>query len=90
MISRTLRFTGSELVINYSTSAAGSLQVEIQDASASPIAGFTAAECTRIIGDEIERVVSWSRDSDLSRIAGEPIRLRFIMKDADLYSLRFR
>ena len=26
----------------------------------------------------------------LARIAGKPVRLRFVMKDADLYSLRFR
>ena len=90
MISRNLQFTGGELVINYSTSAAGSLQVEIQNASGSPMPGFAAAECTTIVGDEIERVVSWKSGSDLSRIAGEPVRLRFVMKDADLYSLRFR
>ena len=26
----------------------------------------------------------------LARIAGKPVRLRFAMKDADLYSLRFK
>ena len=90
MITRGLRFTGKELLINYSTSAAGSLQVEIQNSGGSPIPGFTAAECTEIIGDEIERVVAWSEGADLTRIAGKPVRVRFIMKDADLYSLRFR
>ena len=25
----------------------------------------------------------------LARIAGKPVRLRFVMKDTDLYSLRF-
>ncbi len=43
-----------------------------------------------IIGDEIERVVSWTEGSNVSRIAGKQVRLRFVMKDADLYSLRFR
>ena len=90
MVTRTLRFSGSELVINYATSAAGSLRVEIQDPGGSPIAGFSAADAVRIIGDQIERVVSWKGGSDLSRIAGKPVRLRFVMKDADLYSLRFR
>ena len=90
MITRDIRFKGAELVVNYSTSAAGSLRVEIQDASGSPIPGFAAADCTLIIGDEVERVATWSGGSDVSRIAGKPVRLRFVMKDADLYSLRFR
>ncbi len=29
-------------------------------------------------------------DKPLARISGKPVRLRFVMKDADLYSLRFR
>ena len=28
-------------------------------------------------------------DPDVSRLAGQPVRLRFVMKDADLYSIRF-
>ncbi len=90
MITRTLRFSGSVLVINYATSAAGSLRVEIQDSGGNPIAGFSADDAVRIIGDQIERVVSWKGGSDLSRIAGKPVRLRFVMNDADLYSFKFR
>ncbi len=56
--------------------------------SPSPVSRRTNA--VRIIGDQIERVVSWKGGSDLSRIAGQPVRLRFVMKDADLYSLQFR
>lgn len=90
MITRGLRFAGKELVINYSTSAAGSLQVEIQDASGKPIPGFAASDCRKIVGDEIERVVSWKGGSNLGQIGGQTVLLRFVMKDADLYSLRFR
>ena len=90
MVTRPLRFTGSELEINYSTSAAGSIQVETQDADGNPIPGFTLSDCPEIIGDEIGRVVSWKSGADLSRLAGVPIRLRFAMKDADLFAIRFR
>ena len=41
-------------------------------------------------GDEIERVVHWQSGSDVRKLAGLPVRLRFIIRDADLYSLRFR
>jgi hypothetical protein len=36
------------------------------------------------------RVVAWKAGSDVGKLAQQPIRLRFVMKDADLYSLRFR
>ena len=90
MQTRPFRFSGRELRVNYATSAAGSLQLEIQDSEGKVIPGFAATDCPEIIGDEIERVVSWKGGSDLSGIAGQTIRLRFVMKDADLYSLRFQ
>ena len=55
-----------------------------------PLPGFSLSECREIIGDEIERVVTWKGNLDVSPLAGKLIRLRFVMKDADLYSLRFR
>jgi hypothetical protein len=75
--------------LNYATSAAGSVRVEIQDAAGKPIDGFTLAECPEIIGDEIERVVRWKSGSDVSKLVGQPVRLRFALTDGDLYSLRF-
>jgi len=90
MLTKPLKFSGRELVINFATSAAGSVKVELQDADGKPLPGFTLADAREQIGDEIERVVRWDSGADLSRLAGQPIRLRFVMKDADLYSLRFR
>jgi hypothetical protein len=87
--TKPLRFAGKRLLINCSTSAAGSVWVEIQDASGVPIPGYTREEATEIIGDEIAREVSWKAGPDVSPLAGKPVRLRFVMKDADLYSLRF-
>ncbi len=80
----------AELVINYSTSAAGSIRCEIRDAAGKPIPGYTLREADEIIGDHIERAVSWRGRTEVKPLAGKPIRLRFVMKDADLYSLRFR
>ena len=78
-----------ELLINYSTSAAGSICCEIQDATGKPIPGFTLEECDEIYGDDIERPVSWRRRREVKELAGKPVRLRFVMRDADLYSLCF-
>ena len=54
-----------------------------------PCPAYSAEECQEILGDEIERVVAWQEGSDLATL-GRPIRLRFVMKDADIYSFRFR
>ena len=31
----------------------------------------------------------WKQGPDVGALAGKPVRLRFVLKDADLYSLRF-
>lgn len=90
MVTKPLRFSDKELKINYATSAAGGLQVEIQDSDGSAIPCFVASDCDEIVGDEIERVVFWKQISDFAQIAEKPVRLRFVMKDVDLYSLRLQ
>ena len=39
--------------------------------------------------DQIARTVWWRGGSDGSALAGKPIRLRFVMRDADLFSIQF-
>ena len=51
-----------------------------------PIDNHRMDNSTETYGDDIERVVSWKRETNISRLAGEPVRFRFFMKDADLYS----
>jgi len=79
-----------ELLLNYSTSAAGSILCELQEQDGSPIPGFTLEDCDTIFGDHIERRVSWKGLSEMKELAGHPIRLRFQMKDADLYAIQFK
>jgi hypothetical protein len=90
LVTRPLAFEGRELVLNYATSAAGSIRVEVQDAGGTPLPGHGLEESVEIFGDEIERVVAWRGGAEVEAPAGQPVRLRFVMKDADLYSLRFR
>jgi hypothetical protein len=85
-----LVFTGKELVLNYATSAPGSVRVEIQDAEGHSLPGSTLADCPEMYGDQIEQAVAWGENTDVSGLAGQPVRLRFALKDADVYSLRFR
>jgi hypothetical protein len=90
MTTRPFSFAGQELVLNYATGAAGHVRVELQDAGGLPIQWYTLADADQIIGDEIERIVSWQGRTDVSGLVGQPIRMRIELKDADVYSFRFR
>jgi hypothetical protein len=41
------------------------------------------------VQDDIARRVEWKGDADLGELAGKSVRLRFVLKDADLFSFRF-
>ena len=90
LLTRPLRFSGRRLWINFATSAAGEIRVEIQDEAGRPLPGFALDDSREQIGNEIAREVTWKNGADLATLAGRPIRLRFVMKDADLYSIQFR
>ena len=109
LVTKPLIFQGGNLVLNYATSAAGSLRVELQDGRGNPLPGFSLEESPVIFGDEVEGVVRWERrhpdaavypryaersrraaEQPLARLSGKPVRLRLVLRDADLYSLRFR
>lgn len=90
LLTKPLLFSGKELELNFATSAAGSVRVEIQDAAGAAVPGFALEDCGELIGNMLDRAVQWKGDAALERLAGTPVRLRFVMKDADLYALRFR
>ena len=89
MITKLFTFKGDNLFINFSTSAAGEIKVEIQNENGKVIPGFSAEDCRIIIGNEIGKKVSWGKENVLKALEGKMIRLRFLMKDADLYALKF-
>ncbi len=82
-------FSGRSLCLNYATSAAGSLQAEMQDENGKPIPGFSLNDMPPLFGDEVDATAAWNQGCDLSQFAGKPVRLRFVLKDADLFALRF-
>ena len=89
LITRPFTFAGTSLEINFVTSAAGGVRVEIQDSEGNALPGYTLKDCGEMFGDEIDRVASWSSGKDVGKLAGKPVRLRFVLKDADLYSFKF-
>lgn len=90
VVTKPLTFTGKELHLNFSTGAAGHVAVEIQDASGHAYPGFTLGDCLRQSYDDIDRVIHWKSGSDLSALSGKAVRLKFDLRDADVYSMWFK
>jgi hypothetical protein len=87
-LTRPLVFTGNRLEINAATSAAGSIQVTILDAENNqPIEGYEQSR--EFFGDQISHVIHWDNRNDIGQLAGRPIRLKFRLNAADIYSLKF-
>ena len=89
-VTKPITFGGSRLTVNFSTSAAGSIRVEIQHPDGTPIHGLSLEDAPETYGDDLERTVTWNSHADLGKLAGKPVRLRFVLSDADLFAFRFQ
>jgi len=85
-----LVFDGAELCLNFATSAAGRIRVELQRPGGAPIEGYTLEQCADIFGDAVDRVVHWKGGPDVSPLAGQPVCIRFHLQDADLFAYQFK
>ena len=90
LVTKPVRFTGRQLRLNFSTSAAGSVRVELQDEAGRPLPGFSLEDCPPLFGDSVERPVSWRSGTDVGALAGQAIRLRIVLQDADVYAYQFK
>ena len=80
-----LRLPDGRLEVNVDASG-GSLGIEVLSPDGRVQPGFSAEDCTPIRGDHVRHSVRWG-DLDLNQ-AGQPCRLRFLLKSAKLYSFR--
>lgn len=89
LVTKAITFSGARLVLNYATSAAGSVRVGIEDEAGQPIEGFGLADAVERVGNRIADEARWRGGVDVSALAGRAVRLRFAIKDADVFSYRF-
>lgn len=87
--TKDIVFSGKQLKINTKLNAGGSLKIEVLDADDKPISGFTHAQSKAIIGDQYQATAIWGTNSDLSKLAGKTVKLRFYLKGGNLYSYWF-
>jgi hypothetical protein len=82
-------FKGNVLHLNYVAAAGGSVRVEIQDSAGKPLSGFSLDDCEPLTGDSIQQPVRWKSGMNVGEHTGQTVRLKFAIRNADIYSLEF-
>ena len=83
IVTKSFSFEGSELRINFATSARGYLVLKV----CADDGGATLSSC-ELFGDRIDRIVDL--DGDLGALAGKSVHLEIELKDADFYAFQFQ
>ena len=88
LMTEPLIFDGKYLFVNADVKGKKSqLSVEILDENGKPIEGFTKEDCLGLKkSDSTKSMIKWKNGQDLSSLANRPVRLKFYVKDGDLYS----
>lgn len=89
LTTKPLVFLGDTLVVN-ANAKGGSLVVEALDEKGKAIPGFAGADCKPITTDSIRHIVTWKGNADCHLLQARPIRLRFHLTRAKLYSFEPR
>lgn len=84
VLTKPVVFEGDSMEINFSSSALGSVRVEICDLNGNAIEGFDSG---KIFGDSLSRPVEFEKP--LRDLNGKEVKIKFTLKDADLYSFKF-
>lgn len=85
LTTRPVRFKGKYLFVN-AAAAGGELRVEVLDEDGNLILPFSRADCVPMREDKTLQSVRWTGAGDLSVLAGKPVRIRFHVRNAQLYS----
>jgi hypothetical protein len=83
--TRPVSFRGKHLFVNVDAKR-GELRAEVLDNAGQVIAPFTRAKSKPVRADATLHAVSWGKGRDLAALAGKPVRFRFYLKRAQLYS----
>ena len=89
------------LTLNYSANQGGQVRVGLYQPNGTAIPGHSLSECQPLTGDQLNQTVMWKSIignnvgkaiTDISRLNRKcpAVRLRFELKNADLFSLQFQ
>jgi hypothetical protein len=83
--TRLLTFSGKNLFVNVDCPQ-GKLKAEVIGEDGKAVEPFTLANCVPVSADKTVAPVSWKGATDLSAVAGKPVRLRFTLRRGSLYA----
>ncbi len=97
LVTRAFSFQGDALQVTFQASEKGSagvaeeteVRVELLDGQHVPLAGFIAGQADPLEKSGTHRV-SWGGRSQVGKLEGQAIRIRFLFQNAKLYSFQFR
>jgi len=84
-----IKFAGMKLQLNMDGSAGGWLQVEIQSDDGKALKGYKLSDCDTIRGNNLAKTITWKGAFDVSKLAGKPVKLRFVMRSMKLFAFQF-
>ena len=84
VLTMPLTFEGDSLEINFATSALGHVRIVICDENGEALSGYDSG---KHFGNSLGRRIEFKKS--LSALASRIVRLKFEIKDADLYSFKF-
>ena len=85
VLTRPVSLCGDGLSLNFSTSAQGHVRLRVCGPDGAPLPGYDSGF---LFGDSLSRPVTFERP--LSDLVGRPVRLEFLLSDADLFSMTCR
>jgi hypothetical protein len=86
VITKPFLFAGGALKLN-SKANFGQVTVEVLDEKGKAAPGFTKENCKPMEVDSVDHAIHW-KDVSLGNLRGKPVRLRFYLINARLYSYR--
>lgn len=85
-VTKPVIIHGNTMLINYSSTLVGYVKVILLDEKGKELPGFGKADAELIRGDKIDRPVIWKSGKTLKDLGDTKVRIKFIAKDADIYS----
>ena len=76
-----------DVFVNARTAPDGEVRVELQDAEARPLPGFTTADCRPIRSDSTAHRVEWRGVGQAEAPVGQPTRIRLTARQASVYAV---
>lgn len=89
-VTPPLTFVGNTLLLNSDVHDGGDLRVAILNVDGEPFENRGIEDCLPVSGRKHVKQVFWKTDGDVGAYAGQPIRLRIELSNANLYSLQFQ